>query len=224
LKYSIVLKIMRLLPILILSLGINTASGKTDSIPGLPQYASASSNPQMQQAFTALNARYLTRTERDIIHVLNLMRIDPPGFAEKVVKSYPDQAGDPEMRRSSYYKSLLRDLAAASPLPPLKPDEALFNYARCHATRSGLTGYVGHKRSNPCEENTKYGGECCQYGMEDALGVVMELLIDQNIPDLGHRKILMTGFTHIGVAMRQHKTYRVNTVLDLGSSPKNLPE
>lgn len=200
--------------------GINTVSGRTDSIPGLPQYANASLDPQLQQAFTALNARYLTRTERDIIHVLNLMRLDPPGFAEKVVKSYPDQAGDPDMRRSSYYNSLLRDLAAASPLPVLKPDEALFNYARCHATRSGLTGYVGHTRSKPCEESPIYGGECCQYGMEDALGVVMELLIDQNIPDLGHRKILMTGFTHIGVAMRPHKTYRVNTVLDLSNGPR----
>ena len=218
------LKLIRLIPVLMLFMGINTASGKTDSIPGLPQYASASTDPQMQQAFTALNARYLTRTERDIIHVLNLMRLDPPGFAEKVVKSYPDQTGDPELRKSSYYKSLLKDLAVASPLPPLKPDEALFNYARCHATRSGLTGYVGHTRSKPCEETRIYGGECCQYGMEDALGVVMELLIDQNIPDLGHRKILMTGFTHIGVAMRPHKTYRVNTVLDLGSGPKSSPE
>jgi hypothetical protein len=205
---------------LMLLIGIKTVSGKTDSIPGLPQYANASRDPQWQQAFTALNARYLTRTERDIIHVLNLMRLDPPGFAEKVVKSYPDQSGDPDMRKSSYYKSLLRDLAAASPLPPLEPDEALFNYARCHATRSGLTGYVGHTRSKPCEETPIYGGECCQYGMEDALGVVMELLIDQNIPDLGHRKILMTGFTHIGVAMRPHKTYRVNTVLDLGNGPR----
>jgi len=205
---------------LMLLIGIKTVSGKTDSIPGLPQYANASLDPQWQQAFTALNARYLTRTERDIIHVLNLMRLDPPGFAEKVVKSYPDQSGDPDMRKSTYYKSLLRDLAAASPLPPLKPDEALFNYARCHATRSGLTGYVGHKRSKPCEETPIYGGECCQYGMEDALGVVMELLIDQNIPDLGHRKILMTGFTHIGVAMRPHKTYRVNTVLDLANGPR----
>lgn len=203
-----------------LLLGQNTASARTDTIPGLPQYADASNDPVLQQAFTATQARYLTRTEREIIHVLNLMRLDPPGFAEKVVKSYPDQTGDPDMRKSSYYKSLLRDLAAASRLPPLKPDEALFNYARCHATRSGLTGYVGHKRSKPCEETPIYGGECCQYGMEDALGVVMELLIDQNIPDLGHRKILMTGFTHIGVAMRPHKTYRVNTVLDLGIGPR----
>ena len=205
---------------LMILMATNIVSGKTDSIPRLPQYANASRDPQLQQAFTALNARYLTRTERDIIHVLNLMRLEPPGFAEKVVKSYPDQAGDPDMRRSSYYKSLLRDLAAASPLPVLKPDEALFNYARCHATRSGLTGYVGHTRSKPCEETPIYGGECCQYGMEDALGVVMELLIDQNIPDLGHRKILMTGFTYIGVAMRPHKTYRVNTVLDLANGPR----
>lgn len=208
--------LIRLITLLILIPGINYAGTGMDSVPGLPQYSSALESPIFRQAFTATEARYLTRTERDIIHVLNLMRLDPPGFAEKVVKPYPDMVGDPEMRKSSYYKSLLKDLAAATPLPPLIPDEALFNYARCHATRSGLTGYVGHVRSKPCEESTIYGGECCQYGMEDALGVVMELLIDQNIPDVGHRKILLTGFTQIGVAMRPHKTYRVNTVLDLG--------
>ena len=203
--------------LLCLCLPLRSAAARTDSIPGLPQYAHALQDPALRHAFTASDARYLSRIEREIIHVINLMRLDPPGFAEKVVKSYPDQTGDPDLRRSSYYKSLLKDLAAASPLPVLKPDEALFNYARCHATRSGLTGYVGHERSKPCEESKNYGGECCQYGVEDALGVVMELLIDQNIPDLGHRKILMTGFTHIGVAMRPHKTYRMNTVLDLGN-------
>ena len=211
---------IRLTILLCLSLSMSSADARTDTIPGLPQYAHAFQDPLLRQAFTATDARYLSRTERDIIHVLNLMRLDPPAFAEKVVKSYPDQTGDPDMRRSSYFKSLMKDLATAAPLPVLKPDEALFNYARCHATRSGLTGYVGHKRSKPCEESENYGGECCQYGMEDALGVVMELLIDQNIPDLGHRKILLTGFTHIGVAMRPHKTYRYNTVLDLGNGPR----
>ena len=216
LKTRPVIHLIRLITLLMLIPGINHAQIRPDSIPGLPQFSTASQDPLLRQAFTAKDARYLTRTERDIIHVINLMRIDPAGFAEKVVKAYPDMVGEPDMRKSSYYKSLLKDLAIATPLRPLIPDEALFNAARCHATRSGLTGHVGHERSKPCDENQIFGGECCQYGMEDALGVVMELMIDQNVPDLGHRTILLTGFSHIGVAMRPHKTYRVNTVLDLG--------
>ena len=65
-----------------------------------------------------------------------------------------------------------------------------------------------------------YGGECCQYGTDNALGVVMQLLIDEGIESLGHRKILMGDYTLIGVAMRPHIAYRVNTVLDLGNAPK----
>jgi hypothetical protein len=202
---------------LTITVGLNaTANQMSDTIPGLPEYAGAVNDPVLKSAFTARDVRYLTRTERDIIHILNIMRLDPPAFAAKVVQSYPERMGDPDMRKSSYYKSLLKDLQAAKPLPMLLPDEALFNFARCHATKSGLTGYVGHTRSAPCEESSIYGGECCQYGAEDALGVVMELLIDQNIPNLGHRKILMNSFTLIGVSMRPHKSYRVNTVIDLG--------
>jgi hypothetical protein len=208
---------------LTIAVGFHTAANTMpDTIPGLPEYAAASNDPIYKSAFTAMDARFLTRIERDIIHILNLMRLDPPAFAAKVVQSYPEKMGDPDMRKSSYYKSLLKDLQAAKPLPMLIPDEALFSFARCHATKSGLTGYVGHTRSAPCEETSIYGGECCQYGAEDALSVVMELLIDQNIPNLGHRKILLTGFTHIGVAMRPHKSYRVNTVIDLGPRPTVL--
>lgn len=187
-----------------------------DTIPGLPEFAGAAKDPIFKTAFTARDARYLTRTEQDIIHIINIMRLDPPAFASKIVKSYPERSGNPALRKSSYYTSLIRDLQAAKPLPILLPDEALFNFAQCHATNAGRTGYVGHNRSAPCEESSIYGGECCQYGVEDPLGVVMELLIDQNIPSLGHRKILMSGFTRIGLAMRPHKAYGVNTVIDLG--------
>ncbi len=199
-----------------------TVDAQTDSIAGIPQYANAKLDPVLRNAFTAMDAKYLTKIERDIIHVINLMRLDPPGFAEKVVKSYPELLGNPEKRKSSYYQSLLKDLAAASPLPPLKPDEALFVAARCHAIQSGITGYVGHQRSKSCDGTLIYHAECCQYGWNDALHVVMSLLIDENIPNLGHRKILLTGFTHIGVGTRPHKSYGINTVLDFSTGPKHI--
>ena len=190
----------------------------------IPEKITTSQDTLLQKACTAMEAKYLSETEQDIIHIINIMRLDPPGFIEKVVKSYPELVNEPEMRNSTYYKSLLQDLAAARPMQPLIPDEPLFKSARCHAVQSGQTGYVGHGRSKPCNESMNFEGECCQYGVKNALGVVMELLIDEGIQSLGHRKILMGNYTHIGVAMRPHKTYSVNTVLDLGNVRKTASQ
>jgi len=36
------------------------------------------------------------------------------------------------------------------------------------------------------------------------------------VPSLGHREILFTDFTKIGVSIQPHKKYGWNTVLDFG--------
>ena len=61
-------------------------------------------------------------------------------------------------------------------------------------------------------------GENCSYGYERAIDIVISLLIDKGIKNLGHRNnILSPDFNSIGVAIRPHKTYRVNCVMDFGS-------
>jgi hypothetical protein len=213
-------RFVRLIFMLTLSIYFKPLSAQQDSTRAVPKNSPATQDELLRMALTATVAKYLTETEQDIIHIINIMRLDPRAFIERVVKSYPELVDEPEMRNSSYYKSLLQDLAAASPMQPLKPNEPLFRSARCHATESGKTGYVGHDRSQTCKGLPTYGGECCQYGTDKALGVVMQLLIDEGIESLGHRKILMGDYTLIGVAMRPHIAYRVNTVLDLGNAPK----
>lgn len=60
-----------------------TVDAQTDSIAGIPQYANAKLDPVLRNAFTAMDAKYLTKIERDIIHVINLMRLDPPDLQRK---------------------------------------------------------------------------------------------------------------------------------------------
>jgi len=53
-----------------------------------------------------------------------------------------------------------------------------------------------------------------QYGFSDALSIVIDLLIDDDKESLTHRKTLLNkNLKYIGVGIRSHKTYRLNTTL-----------
>ena len=91
-----------------------------------------------------------------------------------------------------------------------------------HARRSGRQGRTGHqgfnKRYDPLM-GKPYSriGENCSYGYGKAMDIVLTLLIDEGVSDLGHRRnILSRHFNSVGVAIRPHKTYRVNCVTSFG--------
>ena len=53
-----------------------------------------------------------------------------------------------------------------------------------------------------------------QYGYPDALSIVIDLLIDDDKESLIHRKtILHKDLIYIGVGIRAHKKYKINTSL-----------
>ena len=180
----------------------------------------ASFSPQWEEAKyeaynTAAKVTYLTDEEKELIYILNLVRVNPPLFASTVLSKYPEYSGEENLRSASEYKSLLDTLKKLKPLSPLSPDSLCFISARCHAISSGQTGYVGHDRkTRECTAKEKYHAECCDYGHADPLAIVMSLLIDQDVPSLGHRYACLGAYTGIGVSVQPHKIYSFNTVLD----------
>ena len=65
-------------------------------------------------------------------------------------------------------------------------------------------------------------GENCSYGYEQAIDIVLTLMIDEGIKDVGHRKnILSEDFNAVGVAIRPHKNYRINCVIDFGQQKRS---
>ncbi|MCX6303748.1 MAG: hypothetical protein NT040_02155 [Bacteroidetes bacterium] len=155
-------------------------------------------------ANAARDADYLTPEEKKVYFYLNLARMNPGLFAN----TYLDYL----KKSTNYYdSSLYRELLRMNPLPVLKPDRALFESARCHATDSGERGYTGHERGK-CKGF--FMGECCHYGNSDALDIVVKLLIDRNVPSLGHRQICFGDYTELGVSIQPHATYGKNAVLD----------
>jgi uncharacterized protein YkwD len=64
-------------------------------------------------------------------------------------------------------------------------------------------------------------GENCSYGYDNALRIVMELLIDEGVGDSGHRKnILDAAFKNVGVSIQPHRTAAWNCVMAFGGEKK----
>lgn len=184
----------------------------------LASFSNEWNQPKYFACNSAESVTYLTEEEKKIIYILNLVRINPSLFASTVVRQYPSAANKTYLLKNSYYLSLHKTLNNLAPIGVLAPDEKLFTSAECHAISSGKNGYVGHDRlTNNCRKNSSYFGECCDYGRDKALDIVMALLVDENVPSLGHRKICLDpSYKTLGTAIRPHKTYRINTVLDFG--------
>jgi uncharacterized protein YkwD len=179
---------------------------------------------EVSALYTSRGISYMTEEEQKVILFMNLARQNGPLFAETFLKQYVEEN---QIKKTSYLKSLNRELKKVSGLTPLVPEEDLTSIAQGHAAKSGKTGHVGHrdmdKRFAPLRGNPYYGwAENCSYGYQEALSIVITLLIDEGIKDLGHRKnILNESYNSVGVAIRPHKSYRVNCVIDFGKKNRS---
>jgi uncharacterized protein YkwD len=180
----------------------------------------ASSNPwdqwdseTLKYADTAAEADYMSLEEKQIVLITNLARIDGPLFINTFLKSYMT-----DKKPNSYTRSLTRDLNKIKGLQVLVPEKDLFDVAKGHATESGKTGHVGHKnfdkRFKPLLGKYDRVAENCAYGLESATDNVIQLLIDENVKDLGHRKnMLNPEFSSTGASIQPHKNYKHNCVI-----------
>jgi uncharacterized protein YkwD len=169
---------------------------------------------------TAGKSKYLNEEEKKVILFMNMVRHDGTLFAETFLDSYVQEK---QLENSSYIRSLRRDLKKSTGLMPFIPEDDLTMIAQGHALESGKKGSTGHqgfkKRFEPLMGNPyMHVGENCSYGYEKAIDIVISLLIDDGVKELGHRKnILSQDFNSVGISIRPHKTYRVNCVMDFGS-------
>jgi len=179
---------------------------------------------------TGSDKEYLNEEEKKVILFMNMARFDGPLFEATFLQGYMQEK---QQDNNSFVRSLRRDLKHTSGLPPLIPEKDLTAVAQAHARKSGENGTTGHqdfnKRFEPMLGNPyNHVGENCSYGYEQAIDIVISLLIDEGVKSLGHRKnMLASDFNSIGVAIRPHKSYRTNCVMDFGardrSSMNELP-
>jgi uncharacterized protein YkwD len=159
---------------------------------------------ELAKANTCANTSYLTKNEKEVIQYVNLARMYPAKYAKIELVD--------EDKTTTYYKSLVKTLNSMKPVLPLAADKKAYESAKCFALEQSVSGEIGHDREN-CE--SYFFGECCSYGMETGRDIVVQLLIDEDIPSLGHRKIcLSSGYSAIGLSFQDHKVYRFCCVLD----------
>ena len=196
------------------------SQGNTTNSNSTTSSAAQFTSEQISKANTAKDASYLTQAEKDVILYCNLARLDGPTFINQYL-------GKLKGSSNSYEKSLLEDLATIKNLPMLKPNSKLAKAAKYHVDDIGPKGLVQHESSDGtnCGNRVRkyykggYIGENIDFGPSAAMDIVLDLLIDQDVESLGHRKnILNLNFTRIGVSIGAHKEYRNCCVQDFADS------
>jgi hypothetical protein len=182
------------------------------------------SDNDLSIANSAKNNKELSFQEKKVIFYINLARINGRLFTETYLKDYMD---DVKIPKNKYYKSLVKTLKEQPRLPILTTDVDLFNEAVKHAKEMGKSGRKGHRsgdfesfgeRMAPLQKKFKKLKESNQYGFPDALSIVVDLLIDDEQESLRHRKMLLDAdLFYIGVGIRAHKKFMINTSILMGS-------
>lgn len=175
---------------------------------------------------------------REVFDEMNAMRADPQGYVA-VLQAYRDQfRGDVVIRPGrisiqtregvAAVDEAIRYLQRQSPMPPLEPDIVLGMAAADHARDQGPSGYIGHYSSDGWDFATRvsrrggepYGGENISYGYDTAREVIIQLLVDDNVPDRGHRvNLFRPGYVRAGVGCGPHTVFSYMCVIDYGYAP-----
>ena len=135
--------------------------------------------------------------EQAFFYWVNVLRSDPGAFKEQIIE--PFLASFPEAN-SNYSKSLLSDLSHQEPLPLVEPNTLLTKATKEHAydlvhNQKGISHSSSDGRNFQQRMKdagiTKCAGENILEGNKDALKAIIMLLIDQGVPDKGHRRALL---------------------------------
>ena len=183
---------------------------------------------EVQELSTADEAEYLDDLEKDVILHLNMARTDPARYAQEFVEPrnqyftgtvYREQ-GEPmllTLEGSYAVDDCVKDMNDTEPMDPLLPSEDICLAALDHAMDLSIRGETGHIGSDGSEFSARierYGewhcsiGEAISYGPSTGREIVIGLLIDDGVPDRGHRAtVLNPSFRLLGISIEDHSAY-----------------
>lgn len=183
---------------------------------------------------------YLNDQEKDLILELNMVRDNPAKYAELFLKpllnnykgnlfTFPNDPVPIETEEGvQALQECIRELKASQSVGLLQPSRGMSNAASDHAreqSRNGKVGHEGKRKSTPFTRIARYGewggtaGENIDYGNGEARKVVISLLIDDGVPERGHRmNILYKDFGCVGVAFDSHPKYKHMCVMDFAGT------
>ena len=197
--------------------------------------AATTADDSVSRLDTARGVDYLSAIAKDVVLELNRVRADPKGYAERHLVPRRSRFDGRVYRMSERVRirthegvaaleEAIEALRGTAPRPVLQPSAALSRAARDHVRDSGPGGRLGHAGSDgssPRDRIERHGqwqhrfGENIAYGISDAREIVIQLLIDDGVPDRGHRRnILEPGFRVVGTHFGPHAQYERMLVMD----------
>jgi uncharacterized protein YkwD len=170
---------------------------------------------------------YLSKLEREVVRELNLARTQPQKYARfleqwkqyyrgKLIRK-PHEIAIRTREGVRAVNEAIRFLRKIAPRSALKPSGGMSLGARDHVREQalkGTTGHAGRDGSQVWDRVNRYGawrktvGENISYGPGTAREIVMELIVDDGVPDRGHRKnIFNKSFQVVGVGCGPHSVF-----------------
>jgi len=174
------------------------------------------------------------RLAQEIHAETNAVRRNPSGYAEHLERMLPrfdrkvlQRPGRSYLRTeegAAAVREAITSLRARRPVAPLRWSKGLAAAAADHVRDQGPIGGLQHRgtdNSDPARRASRYGrwiqgvAENITYGENPARAVVIQLLVDDGVPDRGHRdNILDPDWGAAGVACGPHRRYRQICVMD----------
>ncbi len=189
--------------------------------------ASAAPNHFESGVFTELN-----RFRGDPAGYTKFLREYRPRFDGELLVSDDDSEIDIMTREGvAAVDEAIRDLRGEKPLSELTWSDTLARAAADHVAAQSRSGAVGHytRGSGPGERMKARGGgpyvnEVITYGHHSPAGVIDQLLIDDGVPDRGHRhSLLRAEHRYAGVACGTHKVHRTMCVILMAQTSTGAP-
>lgn len=181
-----------------------------------------------------------TPEERAVVLEINRIRKYPKAYADylKALRKYfdgtlwrlPNRIPIRTQEGVAALDEAVAFLESVEPREPLAFSESLFRSALELVREQGPTGETGHKGptgSTMAERIARVGpvgvcGEVINYGPEVPRMTMLQLVIDDGVPNRGHRKnIFDPDFKIAGAATGSHKTYGTMTVVDMADGFKD---
>ena len=209
-------------------------------VPESPNYDTRddpdAANWDIETLDTARDADYLSAIEKDVILEMNKVRTNPKKYAELYLQprlkyyngknySVPGQITIVTQEGIAAVNSCITALNRAGSAGILIPEKGLSLAAKDHVADQSKTGQIGHNGSDKSTSETRmkrYGefsgswtyGENIAYGEKTGRDIVCGLLVDDGVPNRGHRTNIMNkAFTQTGVGFGTHTRYRTSCTI-----------